>query len=181
MINKIIRDLEPARIAVVFDAPGKTFRDDLYSEYKANRPPLPDDIRDQIEPSLSAIEGLGIKVVRIAGVEADGRYRHARQSVEQSGSADDHLDGRQGHDAGWVDDQVVVLNSMDNRRLDTDGVAEKFGVEPRLIVDYLSLIGDSSDNIPGCPASVRRRPSNGSMRTAISTALSPTPGTSRGR
>jgi len=150
MTNRLLADYEPEKMAVVFDAPGKTFRDDLYSEYKANRPPMPDDLRAQIEPALAAIEALGIKVVRIAGVEADdviGTLAAAasRQGLETVISTTDK-DMTQ-----LVDAQVLVLNTMDDKRLDTDGVIEKFGVRPDQIIDYLTLIGDSSDNIPGVP------------------------------
>jgi DNA polymerase-1 len=150
MTNRLLGDHEPEQIAVVFDAPGKTFRDDLYADYKANRPPMPDDLRAQIEPSLAAIEALGIKVIRIEGVEADDVIGTLARAASASGletiisTADKDM-------TQLVDDHVVVLNSMDDRRLDSDGVEQKFGVRPDLIIDYLTLIGDSSDNIPGVP------------------------------
>jgi DNA polymerase-1 len=150
MTNRLLLDYEPEKIAVVFDAPGKTFRDAIFPEYKANRPPMPDDLRAQVESALAALEALGIKVVRIPGVEADdviGTLAAAatRQGLETVISTTDK-DMTQ-----LVDAQVLVLNTMDDRRLDTDGVFEKFGVMPRQIIDYLTLIGDSSDNIPGVP------------------------------
>ncbi|HEY5666886.1 MAG TPA: DNA polymerase, partial [Gammaproteobacteria bacterium] len=150
MTNRLLGDHEPEQIAVVFDAPGKTFRDDLYPDYKANRPPMPDDLRAQIEPSLAAIEALGIRVIRIEGVEADDVIGTLARAASASGretiisTADKDM-------TQLVDDHVVVLNSMDDRRLDSAGVEKKFGVGPDLIIDYLTLIGDSSDNIPGVP------------------------------
>jgi len=150
MTNRLLTDYEPERIAVVFDAPGKTFRDDLYAEYKANRPPMPDELRAQIEPSLAALEALGISVIRIAGVEADdvigtlaARARGRGYPTIISTTDKDMTQ--------LVDENVIVLNTMDDRRLDVDGVIEKFGVRPDQIIDYLTLIGDSSDNIPGVP------------------------------
>lgn len=148
MVQRMLNDFEPDHIAVVFDAPGKTFRDEMFADYKANRPPMPDDLRAQIEPSLAAIEALGIRVVRIAGVEADDVIGTLSKSATAAGlatvisTADKDM-------SQLVDDQVLVLNSMDNRRLDAAGVKEKFGVAPARIIDYLSLIGDTSDNIPG--------------------------------
>ncbi|MGD8340786.1 MAG: DNA polymerase I [Gammaproteobacteria bacterium] len=150
MTNRLLAEYEPEQIGVVFDAPGKTFRDDLYAEYKANRPPMPDELRAQIEPSLAAIEALGIKVIRIEGVEADDVIGTLAAAASAEGletiisTADKDM-------TQLVDDHVVVLNSMDDRRLDSDGVEKKFGVRPERIIDYLTLIGDSSDNIPGVP------------------------------
>jgi len=150
MTGRILKEYEPERIAVVFDAPGKTFRDDLYKEYKANRPPMPDDLRAQIEPSLAAIEALGIRVVRIPGVEADdviGTLAH----TARAGGFETIISTADKDMTQLVDEHVLILNSMDDKRLDADGVQEKFGVRPERIIDYLTLVGDSSDNIPGVP------------------------------
>jgi DNA polymerase-1 len=150
MTNRLLGEYEPEQIAVVFDAPGKTFRDDLYADYKANRPPMPDELRAQIEPSLAALEALGIRVIRIEGVEADDVIGTLAAAASSRGletiisTADKDM-------TQLVDDHVVVLNSMDDRRLDSDGVEQKFGVRPERIIDYLTLVGDSSDNIPGVP------------------------------
>ena len=151
MTNRLIADYEPEHIAAVFDAPGKTFRDDLYSDYKANRPPMPDELRSQIEPALAAIEALGIKVVRIVGVEADDVIGTLALAASAKGHAT-IISTTDKDMTQLVDDQVVVLNTMDDRRLDEKGVEEKFGVKPERIIDYLALIGDSSDNIPGVPS-----------------------------
>lgn len=150
MTNRMLTDYEPEQIAVVFDAPGKTFRDDLYPDYKANRPPMPDELRSQIEPALAAIEALGICVVRIAGVEADDVIGTLARAASASGLAT-IISTTDKDMTQLVDEHVVVLNTMDDRRLDSDGVEAKFGVRPERIIDYLTLIGDSSDNIPGVP------------------------------
>jgi DNA polymerase-1 len=150
MTNRMLADYDPDRIAVVFDAPGRTFRDDLYAEYKANRPPMPEELRSQIEPALEAIEALGIKVIRIEGVEADDVIGTLAKAATAAGfttvisTTDKDM-------TQLVDEHVLVLNTMDDRRLDSGGVEEKFGVAPDRIIDYLTLVGDSSDNIPGVP------------------------------
>ncbi len=150
MLYKLVDDYEPEHIAVVFDAPGKTFRDDLYSEYKATRPPMPDDLRPQIEPLVQAVEAIGLPVLRIKGVEADDvigtlatRAAAAGLSTVISTSDKDM--------AQLVNDRVTLVNTMTETTMDSGGVEKKFGVRPDQIVDYLALVGDSSDNIPGVP------------------------------
>ena len=150
MTNRLLADYDPQQIAAVFDAPGKTFRDDLYPDYKANRPPMPDDLRSQIDPSLAAIEALGIKVIRIAGVEADDVIGTLARAATAKG-LDTVISTTDKDMTQLVDDHVLVLNTMDDRRLDAEGVEQKYGVAPSLIIDYLTLTGDSSDNIPGVP------------------------------
>jgi DNA polymerase-1 len=150
MVNRLLLDFEPERMAVVFDARGKTFRNDLYAEYKANRPPMPDELRSQIEPAIEAIEALGIKVLRVPGVEADDVIGTLVKSAEEAGW-DSIISTTDKDMTQLVDDKVIVLNTMDDRRLDAAGVAERFGVPPEQIIDYLTLVGDSSDNIPGIP------------------------------
>jgi DNA polymerase-1 len=145
---RLLTDFEPDRIAVVFDAPGKTFRDDLYADYKANREAMPDDLGVQIEPAIAAIEALGIPVVRIEGVEADDVIGTLATLAKRRGmhtvisTTDKDMTQLVGPD-------VELLNTMDDRRLDTDGVRERYGVAPSQMIDYLTLVGDSSDNIPG--------------------------------
>jgi DNA polymerase-1 len=151
MTNRLLTDYEPEHIAAVFDAPGKTFRDDLYADYKANRPKMPDELRAQIEPALKAIEALGIKVIRIAGVEADDVIGTLATAATASGH-ETVISTTDKDMTQLVNDRVIVLNTMDDRKLDEDGVEEKFGVRPERIIDYLTLIGDSSDNIPGVPS-----------------------------
>jgi len=150
MLYKLLDDFEPERIAVIFDAPGKTFRDDLYADYKANRPPMPEDLRPQIEPLLEAVEAIGIPVLRVDGVEADDVIGTLATRASDAGI--DTLISTSDKDmAQLVNDQVTLVNTMSDTRLDTDGVREKFGVSPEQMVDYLTLVGDSSDNIPGVP------------------------------
>ena len=150
MINKLVRE-EPARhIAVVFDAPGKTFRDEMYAEYKANRPPMPDDLREQIEPLIEAVTAMGLPLLRIEGVEADDVIGTlCRRCTEQGlkvlvSTGDKDM-------AQLVSDKVTLVNTMTGQVLDRDGVKNKFDVFPEQIIDYLALVGDSSDNIPGVP------------------------------
>jgi len=150
MLYSLIDEYEPKNVAIVFDAPGKTFRDDLYSEYKANRPPMPEDLRPQIEPLVQAVEAIGLPVLRIKGVEADDvigtlatRATAAHLKTVISTSDKDM--------AQLVNDHVSLVNTMNNSKMDAEGVKEKFGVRPDQIIDYLALVGDSSDNIPGVP------------------------------
>jgi DNA polymerase-1 len=150
MVNRLLTDFAPELIAVVFDAPGKTFRDDIYADYKANRPPMPDDLRAQIEPAIAAIEALGIRVIRIPGVEADDVIGTLATAASREGmrtvisTTDKDM-------TQLVNPNVELLNTMDDRRLDENGVRERYGVAPSQMIDYLALVGDSSDNIPGVP------------------------------
>src|ERR1700704_300613 len=148
MLNKLLRDYPGTPVAVVFDAPGKTFRDDLFAEYKAHRPPMPNDLRSQIEPLLSIIRAQGLPILRIEGVEADDvigtlacRAAKAGKSVLISTGDKDM--------AQLVDGSVTLINTMTNSVLDRAGVKAKFDVFPEQIIDYLALVGDTSDNIPG--------------------------------
>jgi DNA polymerase-1 len=150
MILKLVREEQPEHIAVVFDAPGKTFRDELYSEYKANRPPMPDDLRAQVQPLLDAVTALGLPLLRVEGVEADDVIGTLCEHAANTGL--DVLVSTGDKDlAQLVNDRVTLINTMSDTRLDRDGVKNKFDVYPEQIVDYLALVGDSSDNIPGVP------------------------------
>ena len=150
MLRKLIAEQAPDHIAVVFDAPGKTFRDDLYPEYKANRPPMPDELRAQIEPLHAIIRALGVPLIIEGGVEADDVIGTlASQAAEQGmpvlvSTSDKDL-------AQLVNDRITLVNTMTDTRLDDDGVMEKFGVRPGQMIDFLTLVGDSVDNIPGVP------------------------------
>ncbi len=150
MLNKLARDEQTDHFAVVFDASGKTFRDEIYAEYKANRPPMPDDLRAQIEPIHDAIRAMGIPLLRVQGVEADDVIGTLCRAAEAAGmtalvsTSDKDL-------AQLVTDKISLIDTMSDKRMDVDGVKAKFGVTPEQIVDYLALIGDSSDNIPGVP------------------------------
>ena len=148
MLNKLLRDYPGTRVAVVFDAPGKTFRDDLYAEYKAHRPPMPDDLRAQIEPLLQVVTRLGLPLLRVAGVEADDVIgtlaTRAALAGEQVLISTGDKDMTQ-----LVNDRITLINTMNDTLLDRAGVKAKFDVYPEQIIDYLALVGDSSDNIPG--------------------------------
>jgi len=148
MLSKFLKDYDPGKIAVVFDAPGKTFRDDLFAEYKAHRPPMPDDLRLQIEPLFEAVKGMGLPILREKGVEADDvigtlACAAAKQNLSVLISTGDK------DMAQLVSPQITLINTMSNTVLDRAGVKTKFDVFPEQIIDYLALVGDSSDNIPG--------------------------------
>jgi len=150
MLNKLIKDEQPDRIAVVFDAKGKTFRNDIYPEYKATRPPMPDDLREQIEPLHKIIKARGLPLVCIEGVEADDVIgTMSCQATEQGyqvliSTGDKDM-------AQLVNENVRLINTMNNHFMDEAAVVSKFQVRAGQIVDYLALMGDSSDNIPGVP------------------------------
>ncbi len=148
MLNKMIKDESPDRIAVVFDAPGRTFRDDLFDQYKAHRAPMPDDLRSQVQPLYDTVAAMGLPLLRVIGVEADDVIG----TLAKQGAAEgfDVLISTGDKDmAQLVGPRVELLNTMSNSRLDRAGVKAKFDVFPEQIVDYLALVGDSSDNIPG--------------------------------
>jgi DNA polymerase-1 len=150
MIRRLIKDYPGSTVAVIFDAKGKTFRDDIYPAYKANRPSMPDELRSQIEPIHKMIAAMGLPLVVVPGVEADdviGTY--CQQATEQQVSVivstgDKDL-------AQLVNKHVTLINTMTNVVMDPAGVVEKFGVGPELIIDMLALMGDKVDNIPGVP------------------------------
>ncbi|MEO6080157.1 MAG: DNA polymerase I [Steroidobacteraceae bacterium] len=150
MLQRFLREHAASPMVVVFDAPGKTFRDDLFAEYKAHRPPMPDDMRGQIEPLLEAVTALGLPLLRTPGVEADdviGTLARRAAALGQPvliSTGDKDM-------AQLVDAQITLINTMTNTTLNRDGVKVKFDVWPEQIIDYLALIGDSSDNIPGIP------------------------------
>ncbi|MEZ5558577.1 MAG: DNA polymerase I [Pseudomonadales bacterium] len=150
MLRRLAKDFEGSPIAVVFDAKGKTFRNDLYPEYKAHRPPMPDDLRQQIEPIHEIIRAMGLPLLIVPDVEADDVIGTlADQATDQQ--RDTVVSTSDKDMAQLVSDHVTLVNTMTDTRLDRDGVLEKFGVPPELIVDYLALMGDSVDNIPGVP------------------------------
>ena len=148
MLNKLMKEESPARVAVIFDAPGRTFRDELFDQYKAHRAPMPDDLRAQVQPLLDAVAALGLPLLRIAGVEADDVIGTlAKQAAE---AQYDVLISTGDKDmAQLVGPHIGLVNTMSNTRLDREGVKAKFDVFPEQIIDYLALVGDSSDNIPG--------------------------------
>lgn len=150
MLRKLISDYKSDYITVVFDAPGKTFRNDLYDQYKAHRPPMPDDLRVQIQPLHDLIRAMGLPLIMESGVEADDVLGALAQHAAQQGfnviisTGDKDM-------AQLVTEDIILENTMSNTRLDIQGVIDKFGVRPEQIIDYLALMGDSSDNIPGVP------------------------------
>lgn len=150
MLKRLIKDYPESPMAVVFDAPGKTFRDELYSDYKAHRPPMPDDLRSQIAPLHACVKALGLPLLCVDGVEADdviGTLAHhatqaGRDAVISTGDKDM---------AQLVNAHITLVNTMKDETLDEAGVEEKFGLPPALIIDFLALMGDKVDNIPGVP------------------------------
>jgi DNA polymerase-1 len=148
MLAKFLKDYDPAKIAVVFDAPGKTFRDELFAEYKAHRPPMPDDLRSQIEPLFEAVRGLGLPILRETGVEADDVIGTLACDAAKRGMSVLISTGDKDM-AQLVSPQITCINTMSGTVLDRAGVKAKFDVFPEQIIDYLALVGDSSDNIPG--------------------------------
>ena len=150
MLRKLITDYQSEYITVVFDAPGKTFRNDLYEQYKAHRPPMPNDLRVQIEPLHQLIRAMGLPVIMEPGVEADDVLGALAQHAAVQGFSVIISTGDKDM-AQLVTDQITLENTMTNSHMDIQGVIDKFGVKPEQIIDYLALMGDSSDNIPGVP------------------------------
>ncbi|AKJ96221.1 DNA polymerase I [Thioalkalivibrio versutus] len=148
MLRKLRADYGPEHMAVVFDAKGKTFRDDIYPEYKATRPPMPDELAAQIEPLHELVRAMGLPLLCVGGVEADDVIATLADQAARAGHAVVISTGDKDL-AQLVDDRITLVNTMSGVTLDPDGVREKFGVAPEQIVDYLALMGDSVDNIPG--------------------------------
>ena len=150
MIKKLMKDYEGSHIAVVFDARGKSFRNELYAEYKANRSKMPDDLREQITPIQNIIQMMGLPLIIIEGVEADdvigtlACQATAMQLPVVISTGDKDM-------AQLVNEHVTLINTMTDTLMDHEGVIAKFGVRPDQIIDYLALVGDTSDNIPGVP------------------------------
>ena len=148
MIRKLVADYAGDQVVVIFDAKGPTFRNDIYPEYKANRPPMPDELREQIEPIHNTIRAMGLPLICIGGVEADDVI--GTLSVQAAGSGREVVISTGDKDmAQLVNDHVTLINTMNNTAMDHDGVVHKFGVPPTLIIDLLALMGDKVDNIPG--------------------------------
>ena len=148
MIRKLVADYDGDQVVVVFDAKGPTFRHEMYADYKANRPPMPDELREQIEPIHAAIKAMGLPLICIGGVEADDVI--GTLSVEAASSGREVVISTGDKDmAQLVNDKVTLINTMNNTAMDSAGVVDKFGVPPELIIDLLALMGDKVDNIPG--------------------------------
>lgn len=150
MVRRLAKDYPESPLAVVFDAKGKTFRDDIYADYKANRPPMPEELRPQVEPICKIIRAMGIPLLIVDGVEADDvigtlaqqAKTQQREVVVSTGDKDM---------AQLVCEHVTLVNTMTDSVMDREGVRQKFGIPPELIIDYLALTGDKVDNIPGVP------------------------------
>jgi len=151
MLKRLLANENPTHMAVVFDAKGKTFRHEMYKEYKANRPPMPDDLQVQIEPLHDLVRTLGLPLICEPGVEADDVIGTLAKQAADDGH---HVLVSTGDKdmAQLVNDKVTLVNTMTDTKMDADGVVEKFGVTPDQIIEYLALMGDKSDNIPGVPS-----------------------------
>lgn len=150
MLKSLLNQFAPTEMAVVFDAKGKTFRDEMFAEYKAHRPPMPDELRSQIEPLHQMIRALGLPLLVVPGVEADDVIGTLAKQAAANGR--DVLISTGDKDmAQLVSDKITLINTMNNTVLGPQEVREKYGVGPELIIDFLALMGDSSDNIPGVP------------------------------
>ena len=148
MLRRLLKDAGSNEVVVIFDAKGPTFRHEMYDQYKANRPPMPSELRQQVEPIHAIVRLLGLPLIQVAGVEADdvigtlaaGAAAEKMNCVISTGDKDM---------AQLVNEYVSLINTMTDTHMDADGVMQKFGVTPAQIVDYLALMGDKSDNIPG--------------------------------
>lgn len=150
MLRSLLLQYQPSQVAVVFDAKGKTFRDELFAEYKSHRPPMPDDLRAQIAPLHQMVRAIGLPLLAVSGVEADDVIGTLARQAERQGR--DVLISTGDKDmAQLVSPHITLINTMTNSILGPDEVVEKYGIPPQLIIDYLALMGDSSDNIPGVP------------------------------
>lgn len=150
MLRKMLEEYAPEKMAVIFDAKGRTFRDDIYSQYKANRPPMPDDLREQIEPLYAVVRAMGFPVLIIEGVEADDVIGTLATQATKSGISTLISTGDKDM-TQLVNDHVSLINTMNSTHMDKKAVKDKFGVLPEQIVDYLTLVGDTADNVPGVP------------------------------
>ncbi|PRD13686.1 DNA polymerase I [Pantoea coffeiphila] len=150
MLRSLLLQYKPSHVAVVFDAKGKTFRDELFEEYKSHRPPMPDDLRAQIEPLHTMVKAMGLPLLAVSGVEADDVIGTLALAAEKMGKPVLISTGDKDM-AQLVTPNITLINTMNNAILGPEEVVEKYGIPPSLIIDFLALMGDSSDNIPGVP------------------------------
>jgi len=174
MLRRLVADYQPRYMAVIFDASGKTFRDDIYSEYKANRASMPDDMRAQIKPLHDVVQTMGFPLLSIGGVEADDVIGTLCVRASEKGLKTIVSTGDKDM-AQLVNEHVTLVNTMTSTSMDVQGVIEKFGVPPEQIIDYLALVGDTSDNIPGVPScgpktAVKWLAAHGSLQNIIDNA-----------
>jgi len=174
MLRSLLREVEPEHIAVIFDAKGKTFRDDMYSEYKANRAPMPNELRSQVEPIHEIVKAMGLPLMIVDGVEADDVIGTLCVQATAAGMRTLVSTGDKDM-AQLVNDSVTLINTMTNVVSDPESVVEKFGVRPDQIIDYLALVGDKVDNVPGVPkcgpkTAVKWLTEHGDMETVMANA-----------
>jgi DNA polymerase-1 len=150
MLRRLCKDYPGSPVAVVFDAKGKTFRDEMFPEYKAQRPPMPDELREQVQPIHEIVRAMGLPLLCVEGVEADDVIGTLARQAAGKGMEVVISTGDKDM-AQLVDDHITLVNTMTGTLLDASGVEEKFGIPPRLVIDLLALMGDKSDNIPGVP------------------------------
>ncbi|OON36965.1 DNA polymerase I [Izhakiella australiensis] len=150
MLRSLLQQYQPSHVAVVFDAKGKTFRDELFEHYKSHRPPMPDDLRAQIAPLHDMVRAMGLPLLAVSGVEADDVIGTLAQQAEKQGRPVLISTGDKDM-AQLVTPHITLINTMNNAILGPEEVVEKYGIPPELIIDFLALMGDSSDNIPGVP------------------------------
>ena len=151
MLKRLLANYPTEDFVVVFDAPGKTFRHDMFPDYKANRPPMPDDLRGQIEPLHTIVRAMGMPLIAVPGVEADDVIGTLAKQAGDAGRPVVISTGDKDM-AQLVNAHVTLVNTMSDTTMDEEGVVEKFGVPANLIIDYLALMGDKVDNIPGVPS-----------------------------
>ncbi len=150
MLRSLLLQYHPSHVAVVFDAKGKTFRDELFENYKAHRPPMPEDLREQIEPLHNMVKAMGLPLLAVSGVEADDVIGTLAVQAEKAGKSVLISTGDKDM-AQLVTPSVTLINTMNNTILGPQEVCDKYGIPPQLIIDFLALMGDASDNIPGVP------------------------------
>ena len=150
MLKSLLAQYNPSHVAVVFDAKGKTFRDELFEHYKSHRPPMPDDLRAQIEPLHEMVRAMGLPLLAVSGVEADDVIGTLALEAEKKGLSVLISTGDKDM-AQLVTPAITLINTMSNTILGPEEVEQKYGVPPALIIDFLAMMGDSSDNIPGVP------------------------------
>jgi DNA polymerase-1 len=150
MLRRLLKDYPGSTVAVVFDAKGKTFRDEIFDQYKAHRPPMPDELREQIEPIHEIVKAMGLPFLCVEGVEADDVIGTLARQASEQGQAVIISTGDKDM-AQLVDENTTLVNTMTDTVMDRSGVEDKFGIPPELIIDFLALMGDKVDNIPGVP------------------------------
>ena len=150
ILRRLLKERDPRYLAVAFDSRGKVFRHEMYADYKANRPPMPDDLREQIEPIHEIVKAMGLPFICTPGVEADDVIGTLARQASEQGRAVIISTGDKDM-AQLVNPHTRLVNTMTDVHMDIEGVKEKFGVPPERIIDYLALIGDKVDNVPGVP------------------------------